>query len=711
MKKNKGILLLLLLLLTVQLFPKEGLWMPLLIDKLNYDDLKSNGFKLTPEDIYSINQISLSDAVVIFGRGCTGAIVSENGLLFTNYHCGFGQVQRHTTADNNYIKDGYWAKNRDEELPNPGLSVKILVHISGFTKEVLAGIDTKQPFDKQSPQIKTIISTLEKAIEDTSGYKASIESFYQGNEYYLFLYNEFTDVRLVGAPPEALGAFGGDEDNWVWPRHTADFSVFRVYCGPDGKPARYSTDNIAYQPKSTFKISMKEVNAGDFTMVLGYPGSTEEYLYSAELELIKDVIYPNRIKLRTGQLEIIGDEREKSQDAYIEYAVKQSRLANAWKKWKGVLYGFNRFKVIQKRKDYEQWLVGNAGARKNELLDLYSSYDDVYLGFVPYKTAVDYYNESVFALEPIKLMQNVNELLSGNGEGITISQKESLTRAGTSFFNNYNVELDKKLTFFLLNSFLQDIDESLVPEQLHRYISEDGLQQYVGQLYDNSVFTDQARFNSALEKLMKGKTKVIYEDGYFKLIRDFSQLFSNELIQDYEYYAGQIKNLDKQYMTLLQKIDTARVFYPDANFTMRISYGKVQGYSPSDAIDYGCKTYIDGLIQKASLGDEAYTLPPELQELYQNKDFGSYADTTGRLPLCFLSSNHTSGGNSGSPVLDAYGRLIGLNFDRTWESTMSDFYFDDEICRNITVGMPYILFIIDKYAHAGYLLDEMDIVR
>lgn len=710
MKKNKGILLLLLLILTVQLFSKEGLWVPLLIDKLNYDDLKSNGFKLTPEDIYSINQASLSDAVVIFGRGCTGAIVSEKGLLFTNYHCGFGQVQRHTSVDNNYIEAGYWAKNSDEELPNPGLSVKFLVHISEYTKEVLTGVDTKQPFDEQIPSIKAIISNLEKAIEDTSDYKASIESFYNGNEYYLFLYNEFIDVRLVGAPPESLGTFGGDEDNWVWPRHTADFSVFRVYCGPDGKPAGYSSDNIPYQPKSTFKISMKDIAPDDFTMVLGYPGSTEEYLYSAELELIKDIIYPNRIKLRTGQLEIIGDERKKSQDNYIKYAVKQSRLANAWKKWKGVLYGFNRFKVIQKRKDYEHWLVKNAGTRKNELLDLYSSYDDLYLAFVPYKTAVDYYNESVFTFEPLKLMQKVNEILPKNGGGISTSQKESLIKAGTSFFDNYNADLDKKLAFFLLNSFLNDIDESLVPEQLRMYIGKNGLQQYVEQLYDNSVFTNQSRFNQALEKLMNGKTKVIYEDDYFRLIRNFSELFSNELIRDYEYYAGQIRNLDKQYMTLIQKIDTARVFYPDANFTMRVSYGKIQGYSPSDAVDYGYQTYIDGMIQKASLGDEVYTLPPKLLELYQNKDFGPYADTTGRLPLCFLSSNHTSGGNSGSPVLDAYGHLIGLNFDRTWESTMSDFYFDEEICRNITVGMPYILFIIDKYAHAGYLLDEMDIV-
>ncbi len=711
MKKAGVIVIFLFCAFQTQSSAKEGLWMPTFIEQLNYDDLKANGFKLTAEDIYAINQASLSDAVIIFGLGCTGGVVSDEGLLFTNYHCGFGRVQKHSSVENNYIHDGFWAKSREEELPNKGLTVKFLVRIDDFTSKIMEGIDPGLNFSDKQPYIQEAIKKYEKAIEDTSDYLASIEQFYYGNEYYLFLYNEFKDIRLVGAPPEFIGDFGGDADNWIWPRHTADFSVFRIYTGPDGKSAPYSKDNIPYKPKRSFSISAKGVKEGDFTMVLGYPGTTAEYLYSAELELYNDIVFPNRIKLRTGRLDIIRNARNANEKVYIEYAVKQRRIANSWKKWIGVLHGFNQFKVIEKRKDYEKWLLANAGERKNELKDIYEAYEDVYLGFKSYKMAVDFFMESINAIEPFRLANRVRSTVGTSSVEIKDDKNiEKLERIGKSHFTDYLPDLDIKLTKFLLNSYLEDMDESHVPEVLMEKHKQGKLDEYLNTLYEKSAFTSKENFSGALGKFYKGKTKTLFEDPVYLLFEEFIAIYVEQLIEDYKYYAKEIQNLNYQYMLVLQEIDKERKFYPDANFTMRMSYGKVKGYSPSDAVEYECQSYLKGLVEKVAAGADDYNIDNKLMKLYQEKEYGKYCTEEGNLPLCFIASNHTSGGNSGSPVLDAEGNLIGLNFDRTWESTMSDYNFDENICRNIAVDVRYILFVMDKYAEAGYLLDEMNIL-
>lgn len=711
MKKARVIVIVLIIALQLQSIAKEGLWMPVLIEKLNYDDLKASGFKLSAEDIYSVNQASLSDAIIIFGRGCTGGVVSNEGLLLTNYHCGFGQVQKHSSVENNYIHEGFWAKSKKEELPNKGLTVKFLIRIDDFTSQILEGIDAGLTYKEKQPLIQKAIKKYEKAIEDTSDYLASIEKFYYGNEYYLFLYNEFRDIRLVGAPPEFLGEFGGDTDNWIWPRHTADFSVFRIYSGPDGKPAPYSKENVPYKPQKALALSAKGIQEGDFTMVLGYPGTTTEYLYSEELKLYNDVIYPNRIKLRTGRLEIIKAARNADEDVYIKYAVKQRRIANAWKKWIGVLYGFNRYKVIDQRKAYERKLMAIAGSKKQELQDIYSVYEDVYQGFNDYKMAMDYFGESIIAIEPFKLANSVKSTINASITDKTDTETTGrLKSVGTSHFTDYIGEIDSKLTKFLLKSYLEDMDESLIPEDLMEKYKQGVLNDYINRLYEKSVFTSKARFNEALEKYSKGKVKVLLEDPVYLLFETFVNIYMEELIEDYEYYAQEIQNLNNIYIGMLQAIDKERKFYPDANFTMRLSYGKVEGYSPSDAVEYEYQTYLKGFVEKVTAGADDYLIDDKLMQLYEEKDFGKYATKDGNLPLCFIASNHTSGGNSGSPVLDAEGNLLGLNFDRTWESTMSDYNFDENICRNITVDIRYILFIIEKYAEAGYLLDEMDIL-
>lgn len=694
-----------ILLGSLKLSAKEGMWIPMLVDQLNYEDLKASGFKLQAEDIYSVNQGSLKDAVVIFGRGCTGELISDKGLMLTNHHCGFGQIQRHTTLENNYLREGFWAMNQSEELPNPGLSVKFLVKMIEFTDPVIKDIDKSLPFHEQRPHILKRIEELEAAIEDTSEYLASVEKFFAGNEYYLFLYEEYKDVRLVGAPPMSIGNFGGDPDNWVWPRHTGDFSVFRIYADKNGKPAAYSNDNIPLKPKKHLPVNAQGVKPGDFTMILGYPGSTYEYLYSRELEFVNSSLYPARISTRDGRLNIIDRARAQDEMIYIQYATKQKRISNAWKKWKGVLYGFNRFNVVEKRKSYEKWLLENAGSRKLELEELYQMFEDTYIGFEPYQLANDLFKESVSPIEPFVFNRSIEKaLLTGDSDKL-----DGSLRYGDNFFKDYNVEIDRELTKFLLWNFLTNLGEEFHPATLAG-MNKAELESWVDKAYEKSVYTDKERFQYAIQKAKSGKISVFEKDPFFSLYNEFRVIVNEQIAENYNYYRGQLDNLNQEYILLIKAIDTEKPMYPDANFTMRMTYGKVEGYSPGDAIEYDFQTYLSGVMQKETIGHEDYVVADKLRTLYEKKDYGKFATAEGKLPVCFLASNHTSGGNSGSPVIDAKGQLIGINFDRTWEGTMSDFNFDERICRNISVDIRYVLFVMDKFAGAGYLLDEMDII-
>jgi hypothetical protein len=686
------------------------MWLPLLVEQLNYSDLQAAGFKLSAEDIYSINQASLKDAIVLFGRGCTGGIVSGKGLLFTNHHCGAGYITSHSSVDLNYLVNGFWAMKPEEEIPNPGLTVKFLVKMIDVTDSVLKGISPGLSYTDEQAVLDQKISKFESAIEDTSDYLAVVESFYSGNNYYLFLYSEYSDVRLVGAPPESIASFGGETDNWVWPRHSADFSVFRIYTAPDGKPANYSTENVPLETKQFLPISLRGVNQGDLTLVLGFPGRTSEYLYSGELENLKNNIYPLRIKLRAGRLNIINKARNADENVYLKYASEQSGISNPYKKWVGVLYGFQRFDVFEKRTEYEKFLISTAGSKKVELQEMYDMFEDTYSAYKPYAFTVDYFNESVFSVKPLNFCSDISAILKSSHEN-PAQIEERLMATGKKYFKNFDRETDKALTMFLLQNFRNDIDEMYLPATLKEIESDDDLNKFLDKLYSKSVFTDSVRYNMAVKTVLSGKNKVFLNDQMMRLYSEFRIIFSSELLSEYNYYKAQYESIYRDYIPLIQSIDTSRMFYPDANLTMRLTYGFVSGYSPSDAVEYNYQTFIDGLFQKKAQGIGEYKVPARFEKLYNQKNFGIYADSLGRLPLCFIASNHTSGGNSGSPVMDCEGKMIGLNFDRTWESTMSDFYFDESICRNIAIDSKYILFIIDKYAGAGYLLDEMKIER
>jgi hypothetical protein len=712
MKKTSLIAVLSILLVAGSVQAKEGMWIPLLIEKLNYDDLKANGFKLTAEDIYSINQACLKDAVVIFGGGCTGEMISSNGLLLTNHHCGYNEIQQHSTLENNYLKEGFWAASTEEELPNDDLDVLFLVEIKEYTHEIFNNLNKGADLEEERIAIEVRIDSLEGVISDSLNMKASIEKFFYGNDYYLFLYNQYTDVRLVGAPPNTIGNFGGDTDNWVWPRHTGDFSLFRVYSGPDGKPADYSKENIPYTPKKHLTISAKGIKENDFTMVLGYPGKTQEYLYSAGLEIIASKIYPGNIALRDGRIEIIDQARRSDDKVYIQYASKHRRVSNAWKKWEGVLYGFNRFNVIEKRKNYETWLLENAGNKKAALQELFGLFDDAYVGYEPYAVAKDYYRESAFAIEPVgfyirKIAKHIPQLAEKDKKDEVLTR---IKKAASLYFKDYNIEIDKSLTTFLLQEYRNNLGEEFQASTIVEKSSAFELEKYIETLYEKSILTDSNRFKRAVKKLADGDLSAFNDDPFIMLANEFNQVNTLDVLEGYNYYADQLNNLYKEYLPMIQAIDTTRPIYPDANFTMRMTYGKVEGYSPRDAVNYNYQTYLQGIIDKESLGYHDYDVPEKLKQLYYDKDYGRYAAADGRLPVCFVASNHTSGGNSGSPILDAEGRLIGINFDRTWEGTMSDFNFDEEICRNISVDIRYVLFIIDKFADSGYLLEEMDII-
>ncbi|MBN2486180.1 MAG: S46 family peptidase [Bacteroidales bacterium] len=710
MRVYKSVVTIAVFLLPLTGLAREGMWLPLLAENKTFTDMQAAGLKLSPEDIYSINEACLKDAIVLFGRGCTGGIISESGLLITNHHCGAGQIAGLSTVGSNYLLKGYWAKNSNEELQAKGLTVKILNKIEDITGAMLKDIPLALSYQERMVQIGNKILETETSIEDTSHFKASIESFYAGNEYYLFLYTEYTDIRLVGTPPESIASFGGDTDNWVWPRHSADFALFRIYTGPDGKPAQYAPENIPLKSTKNLTVSAKGVKEGSFTMLMGFPGRTFSYLYSGELEDIFNQLYPTRIKIRDGRLEIINRARLEDEKAYLLYAPEQSSISNSWKKWKGVLYGFNRFDVLEKRREYEKWLLAHAGPYKNQLSEIYETFESTYGALKPYSQAINYFNETVFNIKFFRLYTELVPILKNVQEEFADFDmlEERFSTLGDKYFANLQFETEKELSFFLLQKF-GEIDESYRPALLKNYSTSEKAGNIFPSVYELSALTNPGKFNKAVKAALNGKTKAFTNDALFKLCNELAQIYTEELEYYYQYYLDEYQGTYSEYIPLISLIDTTRRLYPDANLTMRLAYGAVGGYSPHDAVRYRYQTYSDGLVQKSALGLEEYTLPDNYLNVLKAAESTPYADSTGRLPLCFIASNHTSGGNSGSPVLNSEGKMIGLNFDRTWESTMSDFYFDESICRNIAVDCRYILFIIDKYAGAGYLLDEMDI--
>jgi len=716
LRKSLFILTLLIIVSAPRLKADEGMWIPLLIEKYNIRLMQENGFKLTAEDIYSINKASMKDAVVIFGGGCTGEFISDQGLILTNHHCGYGSIQNHSTLDHDYLTDGFWAMSKDEELSNPGLSVTILKYMEDVTEKVMKGVTENMPKDDREAIINANITAINTEAVKGTHYLSMVRPFFLGNQYFLIVNEVFRDVRLVGAPPSSIGKFGGDTDNWVWPRHTGDFSLFRVYADKDNKPAAWSKDNLPYRPAYHFPVSLKGVREGDFTMVFGYPGRTQEYAPSNHITMLKDVIYPKQVEIRGTKISIMEQEMAKDPMVRIQYSGKAFGLSNGWKKWIGEIQSLNQVNGVAKKEAFEdgfsKW-VSSDPTRTSKYGKIFEQYDEIYRDYQTYYLVSVYTSEVFFSngAEAVGLANSFRtavDLASRNDPKL----KEELARlenVSSGFFKNYNSNVDKRLFAAVMKLYGGNVApewQTQAYKDLYTKCRGD-FASVADKLFAKSLFADEKKVTALLKNF---NPATVRKDPFYLLAEAASELLDKRVRPQLSVLEGRLADLNKLYMAGQLEQGKDKVFYPDANSTLRLSYGKVMGYDSRDAVWHKYYTTLTGVMEKDNPAIYDYDVPERLRELYAKKDFGRYA-FEGDIPICFIANNHTTGGNSGSPVLNADGHLIGVNFDRAWEGVASDIMYNPKQSRNISLDIRYVLFIIDKFAGAGYLIDEMKVVE
>ena len=677
----------------------EGMWLLPLIQKMNAKDLKEAGCRLTPEEIYSINNSSLKDAIVQFGGGCTGEIVSDEGLLLTNHHCGYSSIQKLSSVEHNYLADGYWAMNRSGELPVSGLSVTFMERMTDVTKALEKAREKalKNKVEDVEAFMDETKEALVKAAEaSVPGSTAEIVSFYNDNVQYLIVYKIYRDVRFVGAPPSSIGKFGADTDNWMWPRHTCDFSMFRVYAGPDNEPAEYSPENVPYRPKRHLAISLKGVQEGDFTMIMGYPGRTTRFQTSPELEsqiATNDI----RIAARTLRQNAMMEEMLADPAVKIQYASKYSGSSNGWKKWQGMKLAFDKLDIIgrarQEEAEFNSWAAAKA-SRQEKYGNATAAIAECIEKQEATREAFTLAYETLYQIEITKAAlywNNIFQRALRSGSD-SLEARNSALKYMEGFYKDYSEKVDRKVARVLIDFYRQNAVEELEIEDVD-----------VDALFENSVFSSMDRLRGADEARIEA-------DEASLLARQFMQIVYGTNAGTNE-YAEELSSLQKTYTAGLLEWRKGEPSYPDANFTMRLTWGHVMSYSPKDAVLYRHYTTLDGVMEKEDPDNWEFVVPAKLKEIWKSADFGDYAMANGKMPACFLSNNDITGGNSGSPIMNADGELIGLAFDGNWESMSSDVMFEPELQRCINVDIRYVLLIIDKFGGAGWLLDEMTIVR
>ena len=703
-------------LITNDLKAKEGMWIPTLLNALE-GDMQAMGMRLTADDIYSVNHSSLKDAVVHFGGGCTAEMVSSEGLLLTNHHCGYSQIQHHSSVDNDYLKNGFWAMSRADELPNPGLTATFIDRIHDVTHRVSDALDGLEGEELAAAR-KSLYEEIVSEFTDDTDLTGGVVSFDFGNQHFLITKRTFLDVRLVGAPPSAVGKFGGDTDNWLWPRHTGDFSVFRIYASSDNSPAEFGPDNIPYTPKHHFPVSLDGVEEGDFTMVFGFPGRTEQYLTSDAVTHVIDRLNPMRIAMRDVSLDIINSARSSSDALRIAYASKQSSISNAWKKWEGQTTGLIELNALGKKLDLESEFISRASNAEIPNVDYIKAIGEIQSAnseYFPYLESRALFIELVYygpdlLLHAFEFADLIDDWDALNESGKLEDTIAHLLELNNEYARNYDASVDERLLGGLVAAYLELAPESLVPETMaSNFNAATSSNSYASSFFEKSIFDNP---NDIEVLLLRGKHKQfakLKNDPAFKLIMELRSHYFDNVSPAYRAGSSAIQNATAIYTRGLRELFPDRLFPVDANSTLRLTYGKVEGSAPHDGMKYEPLSTARGILQKYKPGDPDFDLPTDLVSDLKEGDWGRYGKD-GELIVCFTGSNHTTGGNSGSPVINGDGYLVGINFDRSWESTMSDILFDESRCRNIMVDIRYVLWIIDHYAGASHLVDEMTLI-
>ncbi len=711
-------LLLLIFLLTGRAVADEGMWLPSLVQKLNMTEMQQMGLQLDAEDIYSINNASLKDAIVALDRGsCTAELISPDGLLLTNHHCAYGEIQSHSSVENDYLQDGFWAMSREEEIPNPGKSVSFLVRIEDVTEEVMSQLTPGMSEEERSSKIYSISRTLENEAKGDTHYETYVRSFFNSNQFHLFVVETFKDVRLVGAPPQALGKFGGDTDNWMWPRHTADFTLLRVYSGPDGKPAEFSEANIPYQPKHFLPISLKGIEEGDFSMVMGYPGGTDRYKTSYGVKYTMEVTNPVRVEVREEKLRIIDEYMSTSQKARIQYASKHARSSNYYKYSIGQNQGLDNLDVVEKKKQLEEEFTNwvNANPERREKYGKSLEYIEQAYSDVSVDKAREYMAESMirgpeifmFAYRALPIYKMLSEEnLSPEIKEIILAR---ITEGMNTHFKDYDAETDKKIAAELMELYAENIEPAYHPAFFARVRKKykGNFEKYADRMFKRTIFGDE---NELMRFLEEPDLKTLEKDLAFQAARDIFDKYGelNDLA------SKKNETLDKGnrlFVAGLMEMNPGKKFYPDANSTMRLTYGQVLNYEPRDGVIYKYYTTVEGYLEKEIPGDDEFHVPERMKKLLLNKNYGRYANEDGELYAGFITNNDITGGNSGSPVINGNGELIGVAFDGNWEAMSGDIAFEPELQRCINVDIRFVLWVIDIYAGASHLVDEMHIVE
>ena len=713
MKRTALLALILPLSLTLQ--AKEGMWLPTVLASIE-DDMQAMGLQLTAEDIYSVNQGSLKDAIVLFGGGCTAEVISKEGLILTNHHCGFGAIQSHSSLEHDHLKNGFWAGDRAAELMNEGLTATFVVRMEDVTSRMMEAIAGASDEAARESALAEVAEKLVAEATAEGHLNAVIRAFNYGNSYLLIVTETYRDVRLVGAPPSGIGKFGGDTDNWMWPRHTGDFSLFRIYAGPDNLPADPAPTNVPFRPRHSLPIALDGVKEGDFAMIFGFPGRTQRYLSSYEVRHIMERQDPLRIRMRKASLAVIDQAMRSDDRTRIQYAAKQSRISNAYKKWIGELRGLKELDALDQKRALEQEYQRRAdSAGVDRFQEVLAGLEGIQREVAPYSDARDLFVEFVYyGPEVLRFAERFRQVAEDweqlEEDGKLDAELEKLRKGAQAHFKDYDRDVDRRVFKALLPLFREAIAPELAPEFLSTVQSrfKGDTDAYVDALYEETLLASEEDVMDLLDGWNKRAAKQVAADPAYTAARSCFTAYLERVRPEYERLGGEQEVAMRTYVEGLSSLFPERVFWPDANSTLRLSYGRVEGSKPRDAVTYLPFTTLDGVVDKHVLGDPEFDVPARLLELHAAKDFGPYGEE-GTMPVCFTASLHTTGGNSGSPVLDGRGRLIGLNFDRSWESTMSDILFDPAKCRNIAVDIRYVLFIVDKFAGAGHLVAEMEL--